>query len=494
MNLTTTPWIPVIQKDGTKVLVSLFNLFSKGKEIRDLAVNPPRRIALMRFLICVVQAALDGPEDEAHWIKCSENIGEEAIEYLKKWKDRFDLYGATPFMQIPGLGVKEGNEKDAIKPLGTLSFQSPYGGSNTPLFDRQSTMPNASVTETEIPLNLLTVMSFSTGGKVGQSQWEKNQYNHSTFAAPCIKAIHTFVLGKNIIETLHWNLLCKTGSLCGVDHLPNGKWGRPVWEDFPETPNDNRAWDNAFKTYLGRLVPLSRLVSITSDQCILGPVPKEFTIEHLPQFREATTTVIMNKKGESYYFSVSSTKHVWRDLGALLARGKNSMEAAGAVVLGRVERYSDRFSEQTVEIWTGGLETGATAAKLSDMVEWRLSLPLDMFNSSKLAIYDKGVALAQNGESRLKDAVKEWTKDQKQLLAQSPWKTANRLYWSILDNLYSVLVQAISGQTSLEEQWYRQVRFAMEKAYAQSCGHTTARQIRAFARGREKLRLKKPEA
>lgn len=399
MNLTTAPWIPVITPDGTKNRVSLLIIFEQGEKIRDLTVNPPQRIAIMRLLICIAQAALDGPDNEKDWYDCRNTLGDAGITYLKKWQHRFDLYGDQPFLQIPDLSVKEGNESTAVKHMGSLDFQSPFGGSTTSLFDHAGIMQDYPVPDTDIPLTLLTVMNFSTGGKVGQGQWAGTQYNHPTFAAPCIKALHTFALGKTLMESIHWNLLCKKGTPCGAENLPNSKWGQPLWELFPESPDDHNAFENATQTYLGRLVPFSRMINLTAypGKCIMGPVPPACKIEHLPGFREPSTTVVLNKKQEPYYFSISSDKHIWRDLGAVLAQGNNSTDTQGAAVLRRVRHHSNSetlFPDKTVDIWTGGLETGASAAKLSDMMEWNLAVPLKMFNTSELALYEKGVKLA----------------------------------------------------------------------------------------------------
>jgi len=63
MNLVSDPWIPVVMLDKTPRLVSLNEVFRDGETIADLAANPCQRIALMRLLICIAQAALDGPKD-----------------------------------------------------------------------------------------------------------------------------------------------------------------------------------------------------------------------------------------------------------------------------------------------------------------------------------------------------------------------------------------------------------------------------------------------
>lgn len=60
MNLVTEPWIPVVGIDGGHRLASLEQVFAEGRQFADLAVRPHERIALMRLLICIAQAALDG--------------------------------------------------------------------------------------------------------------------------------------------------------------------------------------------------------------------------------------------------------------------------------------------------------------------------------------------------------------------------------------------------------------------------------------------------
>ena len=63
MNLTTDPWIPVLWNDGATRAATLADIFVCGQDIRDLAVRPHERIALMRLFLCVAHAALDGPGD-----------------------------------------------------------------------------------------------------------------------------------------------------------------------------------------------------------------------------------------------------------------------------------------------------------------------------------------------------------------------------------------------------------------------------------------------
>ncbi len=63
-NLCSDCWIPVTMLDGRAALHSLESLFGQAEHIRDLALSPTERIAVMRLLICIAQRALNGPADE----------------------------------------------------------------------------------------------------------------------------------------------------------------------------------------------------------------------------------------------------------------------------------------------------------------------------------------------------------------------------------------------------------------------------------------------
>ena len=104
MNLTTEPWIPANWQDGTPATVTLREAFERGSEIQDLGVRPHERIALMRLLICVAQAALDGPAELDEWESCRPQIGPAAVDYLDRWQSAFELYGKDQrFLQVPNL-------------------------------------------------------------------------------------------------------------------------------------------------------------------------------------------------------------------------------------------------------------------------------------------------------------------------------------------------------------------------------------------------------
>lgn len=104
MNLVEDPWIPVVFETGNSGQVSLGEAFSGGRKIADLAVRPHERIAVMRLLICIAQAALDGPADKSEWLQCREQIAAQAQVYLSRWRHAFELFGdGQRFLQMPNL-------------------------------------------------------------------------------------------------------------------------------------------------------------------------------------------------------------------------------------------------------------------------------------------------------------------------------------------------------------------------------------------------------
>ena len=121
-NLVDEPWIPVLMRDGTNRSVSLGGIFADADgTIADLALNPYERVAVFRLLLCVAQAAL-GPErlkDETAWKAAKAYVGQVATDYLKKWHDRFYLYGPYAFLQPDDIETVQGRAKQQFNSIAT---------------------------------------------------------------------------------------------------------------------------------------------------------------------------------------------------------------------------------------------------------------------------------------------------------------------------------------------------------------------------------------
>lgn len=481
MNLITGDWIPVIFNNGVTRLVGLKELFEKSGEITDLVLNPPQRISIMRLLICITQAALDGPENEEAWIDCKMEIIQRTLKYLEARENKFNLYGENPFLQIKGAS------SDSEATIDKLNGCIPSG--NNPVLNDHGAVPEGrSRSDAWKAINLLTFLNFSTGGKIGQVNLNGEKYSDSTYATPCIGSAHTFIRGVNLLETIFFNLLTKEE----VSKLPNGKWGVPVWDKFPKNTNDQESLDNASMTYLGRLVPLSRFILIDSNNtiCVIGPTSKNVKFEGIPAFREPSVTILLDKKNESYTMKVSSDRHIWRDLGSLLFLS-NANQKGGAVVLTKINKLCSQIHKSSIDIWVGGLELGDQTAKLHDLVEWNFSLPISLFGEVCLKKYQEGLSLANEGSNTLKSATKKYCNELKMESSGSINSMAGVVFWQKLNDNYETLINISNDDTkSLDGEWKDKIYFAMLEAYKHVCPCETPRQIQAFVNGRRFLNFK----
>ena len=115
-NLIDEPWLPVADKGR----VSLRRIFTDA-DCRALGGNPVEKIALMKLLLAIAQAAAT-PEDETAWGALgAQRLAEKCLTYLDQWHDRFDLYGDKPFLQMPAIAAAE------IKSFGTVLPQVATG-------------------------------------------------------------------------------------------------------------------------------------------------------------------------------------------------------------------------------------------------------------------------------------------------------------------------------------------------------------------------------
>ena len=480
MDLTTQPWIPIIKQNGIKELVSLMAVFQQGDNIRDLAVNPPQRIALMRLLICIVQAALDGPENEKDWQECKGKITEATSEYLKKWQDRFNLYGDKPFLQATN-----------IEPLNNATIDKLdfdlAAGNNFVLFDHEANPLGREHSSAWCALRLLTYLCFSPGGLIGTTKWGRQTTKKTSEHAPAIEgsALHTYIRGKDLNTTTWLNL----STMEMIKSQPGMQFGRPVWENAALAAGSTAEFENHIKSYLGRLVPFSRGIVIDQNKQKITLV-NGLAYPKIPQQREISATVIRRGKGQKekdMYIAVNLTRHPWRELASVLSL--QSRDVIGGALALKHLKYKDHLKIDMIDIWTGGI--AANKGKIVDIGEWNFALPLQMLEDLKK--YEDGVAMAQTGEFNLKMAVKEWHVDMKVAPKQISYAKAQIHYWSELDTQYQILIDTAEKRIPLNEHWYGCVRKAMGNAFNRACPHTTARQIQAYTKARQKLRLKKAE-
>lgn len=481
MNLTIDPWLPALRADGRRELFSLHDVFAQAHELRDVAVKPHERIALMRLLLCITQAALDGPADDDVWTQCQPMIQPSVRAYLDKWRGSFELFGDGPrFLQLPNL--KPGKKNDAGTPATKLDLALATGNNST-LFDNYAGAPRE-LSSARSAINLLAFQCFAPGGRIGIARWNgtetagKGSSNH----APCTPSsmVHTFLLGESLLQTLYLNLLSR--ETVEDSFGPNG-WGQPVWELPVKMAGDRTAVHNATLTYLGRLVPLSRAVRLDDDGATII-LANGLDYPTFPAFREGTATVIRRNE-ELTVLPASTSRSLWRQLGAVSVRRRSTADATcGPLAL------SHASSSATTVLWVGALITNK--AKIEDVVESTYSLPSGMFSELGRAAYERGVAYAEELESILIQAVKAYASA---LSVTAPaYDRARQCFWTGVEQHLSALFD-LARNTDLaadlpNSAWGRAVQASASAAYEQCCLRQTPRQIEAYVHGLRKINLR----
>jgi len=478
MNLTIDPWIPVVQADGSSELLSLQGLFAQAHELHDLAVKPHERVALMRLLLCITQAALDGPESEIEWQDCQQLIQPGVRDYLEKWRSAFELFGDEErFLQVSNLQPgKEADEGNAATKL-DLALAT---GNNPTLFDNLAG-EDRRVQSARSCLNLLTFQCFAPGGRIGVAKWNGKETpgNGSSNHAPCTPSsmIHTLLLGKTLLETVHQNLLTRESV---TDAYGPDRWGRPVWELPLEAAQDKKAVEVLTLTYLGRLLPLSRTIRLNEDGLsIILANGLDYPI--FPEFREASATIVTRKE-KLAILPASTSRSLWRQLAAISVKRRAGVSSAsGPLVLNRLSPSDEPT------IWVGALVTDK--AKIEDVVEATYSLPSGMFNEFGRAAYEKGIAYAEERERILIQSVKTYASTLK--IASPAYTRARQEFWTRVEQHLSALFD-LARNTELATDlpnclWGKAVQAAAFDAYEQSCPRQTPRQIEAYVLGLRKL-------
>lgn len=511
MNVAFNPWIPVVTTSGERKLASLFTVLAEGGKFADLAVRPHERVSLMRLFLCVAHAALDGPKDYDEWCEVPKRLPEAAQKYLTDWKDSFELFHKEkPWLQVAGLSKSADGSASQVATeewtsVSKLNF-SFATGNNTTLFDHSGMTEIRSIALNETLLSMLTFQCFSPGGLISQVYWNGIQSRKSSKDGPCVPAsmIHAFLRGKDIPGTVHLNL--PTYENVKFSYGERG-FGKPVWEMMPTSLVDSVMVENATATYVGRLVPMTRLIQLhpSGERMLLGDGLEypPFT-DGFPQ--EPTATVVIRKKGEveeRALLSYRPTKALWRELAAVVVKRK-------------AEGTGGPLSLRAIQDGSGcDLIVAALArdkATIVDTAESVFHIPARLRSQEGSAVYESEVKMAESRASRLGWAIEEYRKEidagwEGRLKSAGPSvgklkaklnAIATSNYWTAVEKNLSLLmdhIEAIGTDDAIltREVWRKMIFSAACEAYRMACGHETPRQMRAFAKGWQKLATTKDE-
>ena len=508
MNVAFDPWIPVVTAKGKRELVSLSSVLTEGERIADLAVRPHERVALMRLFLCVAHAALDGPKDYSAWCEVPKRLPEASQRYLTKWKDWFELFHKErPWLQVAGLSKNVEDTYQEIDaegwtPVSKLNFSFATGNNST-LFDHGGMGDERLVSIGETILSMLTFQCFSPGGLISQVYWNGVQSGKSSKDGPCVPAsmVHAFLRGKDLGSTVHINLPTYEQVKFSYGERDIG---RPVWEMPPVSMNDPSLIANATTTYVGRLVPMTRLIRLhpSGGHMLLGDglVYPPFT-EGFPP--EPTACVYIRKKGnneERALLSYRPAKSLWRELGAIIVK-RNAYGTGGPLSLRAIQ------DGDGCDLVVAAL--ARDQATIIDTAESVFHIPPELRTEEGTIAYEAEVKAAESCAARLGWAVEDYRREfdggwDGRLKGAGPNKGALKMklhsiawthYWTGVEGSLSLLMAHIvsigtDGAVSSRDAWQKMLFATACDAYRTACGQKTPRQMRAFAKGWQKLTAK----
>jgi CRISPR system Cascade subunit CasA len=513
MNVAFDPWIPVVTTLGEKKMASLCSVLAEGEEFADVAVRPHERVALMRLFLSVAHAALDGPQDYDEWCEVPQRLPKVVQNYLTKWKDVFELFHKErPWLQVAGLsknalGNVSETDAEGWTPVSKLNFSFATGNNST-LFDHGGMSDDRSIFIAETLLSMLTFQCFSPGGLISQVYWNGKQSGKSSKDGPCVPAsmIHAFLRAKDLQGTIHLNLpTCENVQMSyGVRNF-----GRPVWEMPPAAMDDTSNIDNATATYVGRLVPMTRLIRLhpSGAKMLLGDgfIYPPFT-DGFPS--EPTATVVIRKNGkkeERALLSYRPAKAFWRELAAIVV--KRSAEGDGGPMSLRAIQDGDECDLIVAAL-------ARDQATIVDTAESVFHIPSRLRSVEGTGAYEAEVKIAESTANRLGWSIETYRQEidggwEGRLKGAGPSKGALKVkaklhtmatthYWTTVEkNLVLLMthIEAIGTDRAIptREAWRKMFFASACDAYRIACGQDTPRQMRAFAKGWQKLTMKKDE-
>jgi len=502
MNLATEPWIPVLETNGAGQLVSLERAFEGGAKIRDLAVRPHERIALMRLLLCVAHAGLNGPKDHKDWISCQPRVAPAALGHLRAHRQRFELLGKGPrFGQFKGL-VPRGESDSTPELVTKLSFALATGNNATVFDNGGAGVDVRAFRPDQLAVWVVTFQCFTPPGGAGY-----------TGKCPCgdDNMLHTILQGSTLDETVWLNLLDKE-SVTQV--LGKDSWGQPIWT-FPKNWQRTGKWRRqATDTYLGRLMPATKGIWLYEDGRRMTIERKGLTFPSFRKhgFREPSATTFTDGS-KRWLLRGSSAVSVWRDLPAIIAKQRSDTEGrAGCLAL-------QRFGQDTaVDLWVGGLIVVNTA-NIENTIESVFHLPTGALSSDFQTFYDGGVKFAKAWESALRDGIGAYRRGlgDKFDKPKSPKRERQRWdkirskaaahFWTAIEGAIRDLLIPLCGNppdelkcaapyyldySRDESRWGGLVNRAGEDAFALACPRASARQAAAFGEGRLEMLRRRP--
>lgn len=403
-------WVLCRMADGSTLTLSLRDVFARAREIREIVGDiPTQGFAILRVLLAIAHRAFDGPEDEDVWAELwqADAVPVDRIDaYLDLHRERFDLFGATPFMQTPGLRTAKGD----VSGLEKLLADVPAGH---PLFSTRIGRGIESLTYAEAARWLIHAQAFDVSGiksgAVGDSRVKGGKgYPIGTGWSGNLGGL--YVEGSNLWETILLNLI-------PIDQTSLAEFtvrDRPAWEAPPPGPDeDDERGARPFGpldlyTWSSRRILLSE-----SDGAVTGVVltngdrlmPQNM-LHREPMTAWRRSAAQEKKLGVSVVYMPQEhdpARAIWRGLAAILPtvspRG-SANEAPDHVTAGVVDWAGRALNgDRALTLRAIGMSYGTQSSVVTDVMDDRLDLRASLIGPRSGALQRTVVAAVESTES-----------------------------------------------------------------------------------------------
>lgn len=482
-NLVDERWIPVADAG----LVSLADVFTRP-ELRALGGNPVQKIALMKLLLAIAQAAAT-PADDHEWRALgADGLAKRCLEYVQKWHDTFYLYGKRPFLQMPGAAKARVQEFEAVLPEAAT-------GNTTVLSQSHIGQP---LTDPDKALLLVSLMAFAFAGKKTDNSavltpgynGKVNNKGRPSSGRPGpglahFGLLHSFVVGDSLSMTLWLNLLTRK-QIDEINMFPDGV-GIPPWEAMPEG-EDCPVARALQRSLIGRLVPLCRFCLFTNEG--LHYTEGLAHASYHDGITDPSTAIDYTAKKPKALWAAPA-RRPWRDLTALLSfiGGGDGQRYDCWQLRASVGRA--RGAVDTLAIWSGGLRVRSNAGEqfvsgTDDFVDSEIWLESGLLGQAWFAQLKHEMADLEALEKLLYAKVTAYYRtlkaDGTKIAGQ-----ATHLFWQLCERDFQQLVAFCDGDDdSVQHRRALRRRFAsyLHQSFNVFCPQGTARQLDAWAKCR----------
>lgn len=479
-NLIDEPWIPIVAGERA----SLRDVFGQ-KSLRKLGGNPIEKIALLKLLLAIAQAA-STPEDDIDWANIGvEGVANQCLAYLDRWHDRFYLYGEKPFLQMLQIA------KATVQPYGAV-LPNISSGNSTVLTQSQIAR---NLTDADKALLLVQLMGFALGGKKTDNsivltpgyagKFNEKGKASTGRAGPSVAhmgLLHCAIVGSSLKETIWLNLFTR-------QHIANkpifsSGIGPAPWEEMP-AGEDCLVAKDLQHSLMGRLIPLARFVLLTETGLHYSEGIKHS--DYRDGMQDPSVAVDANSKKIRALW-VNPEKRPWRELTGLLAflsqqksQGFSCWQLQACIP--RLGNAVDKFA-----VWCGGLRVSSNAGEqyvsgTDDMVESQIWLESAVLNQTWFLTLQQEMDFLDTQSKKLYGCVMSYLKKQS-VAGEDTAAHATALFWQQCESQFSALLDHCGPgveDSQSRQKWRKQCTSLVQNVYNRMCPNTSARQMEAWA-------------